>query len=113
MLSKKDKARDKYLQRTYGITLAQYNQLLSSQNDSCGICGKHKSFEGRNLAVDHDHVTLEIRGLLCWLCNRRLIGKHRDPDLFQSAANYLRQGTGLYAPRNRKRKRTKRKRSKK
>lgn len=102
--------RERYLLKTYNLTQKQYDQLLRKQNDSCGICGKHKSKEGRSLAVDHDHVTLEIRGLLCWLCNRRLIGKHRDPELFAKAADYLRQHTGLFAPGNRKRKRKKRKR---
>lgn len=101
------KARDKYLQRTYGITLQQYNTLLKNQNNSCAICKKNKSAEKKSFAVDHDHVTLAIRGLLCSFCNRRLIGRHRNPELFEEASKYLRQHTGLYVPKKKRKRRKK------
>src|SRR5258708_6847266 len=107
-LSKKLRARDKYLQRVYGITLKVYNQLLKKQGNSCAICKKHKSLEKKSFAVDHDHKSpFFIRGVLCSFCNHKLIGRHRNPDLFEAAAKYLRQNTGLMVPPRKKKKRKK------
>ena len=99
------KSREKYLLRTYGISLSQYNKILKNQKDCCGVCGKHKSEETRNLAVDHNHMTREIRGILCFKCNHFVIGRHRDPELLQKASDYLRKGTGLFVPVKVKKKR--------
>jgi hypothetical protein len=84
-----------WLKRLYGITLNQYNELLESQNGACAICGKRETATGtysnkiRSLAVDHNHVTGKIRGLLCYDCNTSL-GKFKDNiKILQSAINYL------------------------
>jgi len=53
----------------YGITEDDYEILLASQQGRCGICGKSIFENGKLLAVDHDHLTGEIRGLLCSSCN--------------------------------------------
>ena len=50
--------------------------MLKKQNNCCAICKKHKSKFARSLAVDHDHSTGEIRGLLCFWCNKRFVGRH-------------------------------------
>ncbi len=71
----KSKARNKYLQKKYGITLRQYNIMLFSQNLSCAICKKHKSEFKKNLAVDHNHKTGRVRGLLCYYCNKFRVGR--------------------------------------
>jgi hypothetical protein len=43
------------------------------------------------LAMDHDHRTGAIRGLLCNNCNRGL-GRFKDsPDLLESALRYLKR----------------------
>lgn len=106
--SQKNK-RDQYLQKTYGISLEQYNQLLKSQNNCCAICHKSPEQEGRNLAVDHDHRSKEIRGLLCFKCNHYVIGRHRDPDLLERAAEYLRKHTGWFVPIKKKKRKKRRK----
>jgi len=59
------------------ITQDQYNELLEKQGGVCAICGKVETVKTRNgkirsLAVDHNHTTGEIRGLLCFRCNTRL-----------------------------------------
>lgn len=59
--------------REYGITARQYRDLYIAQHGCCYICrkakGKHpddpKGRGGRRLAVDHNHVTGAVRGLLC------------------------------------------------
>jgi hypothetical protein len=73
--------RDKYLKmegersqlKRYGITPALYASLLEEQGGKCGICRKDKAGKiGQRFAVDHDHATGEIRGLLCIKCNSSL-----------------------------------------
>ena len=65
----KHKMREDALLRRYGITLAQYQQMLNSQGGACAICRQKKK---RTLHVDHNHRTGSVRGLLCDYCNRRL-----------------------------------------
>ncbi len=73
----------------YGMTEAEYNKLILQQKGVCAICKTNK--EGR-LAVDHNHKTKEIRGLLCRLCNSA-IGLFKDsPVLLRNAADYLETG---------------------
>lgn len=99
------KRRDYHLRTTFGITLEQYDAMLLEQGGGCAIC-KQLPKEGRKAhAVDHDHKTGEIYGILCNHCNYRLVGKIRDPDLFVNAAEFLRKGTGLFIPPKKKRRR--------
>lgn len=80
--------RDKYLRRKYGISEAEYNVMFKYQSGRCGACQRKKDEFTSHLAVDHDHRTGLIRGLLCYYCNRWVIGKHR-PEKIIGAANYL------------------------
>lgn len=80
--------RDAYLRRVYGITEAQYDEVLEHQGGACAICRKPPA-AGKNLHVDHDHKTGAVRGLLCMPCNHHLIGRYRDPQLFFRAGEYL------------------------
>ena len=57
------------LKSRFGITIEQYNVLLLKQNFRCAICLKSKTDNGKALAVDHNHTTGDIRGLLCNKCN--------------------------------------------
>lgn len=84
--------RDQYLYRTYRITLAQYEAILELQGGVCALCEKPP--KKRNLSVDHDHRTGEVRGLLCDpRCNNQLLGTPRgvdkDPSIFLRAHEYL------------------------
>lgn len=51
----------------------------------------------RTLAVDHDHETGCLRGLLCEGCNRGIGLLRDDPDLLRRAADYIERfrGTGV------------------
>lgn len=90
--------RKSHLKRKYGITLEQYNQLLEKQDYCCAVCGKHETQEKKKLVVDHNHITREIRGLLCNYCNHRIVGRHRDGELLRKIADYIEQGTGWLVP---------------
>lgn len=75
------------LQRKYGISSAQYQELLRKQNGVCAICKCQQRYQA--LAVDHCHKTLRVRGLLCVNCNRGL-GKFFDSPLrLRNAADYI------------------------
>lgn len=56
----------------YNLSIADYEKMFKTQGGSCGICGKHQSEFKVRLAVDHNHKTGEIRGLLCNTCNSKL-----------------------------------------
>ena len=72
------KSRKSHLKQTYGITLAEYDTMLTEQKGLCGICGEDNvAYKKKHLCVDHCHKTGKIRGLLCDACNIAL-GKLRD-----------------------------------
>ena len=43
--------------------------MFKEQYGCCAICGKHQSELKKALAVDHDHRTGKVRGLVCNMCN--------------------------------------------
>lgn len=75
------------LQTRFGMTLEEYDELFDGQGGVCAICGGSNP-DGRRLAVDHDHETGEIRGLLCYRCNRYIVGII-ECELGQNALRYL------------------------
>ena len=96
-------SRASHLRLRYGITEAQYDELLEKQHQRCFVCLKHQDEFKTRLCVDHNHKTGEVRGVLCGYCNHRLIGRHTDPDLLRRMAEYLEQGhTGWFVPEKKK-----------
>lgn len=77
----------RHLLRTYAISIEQYEEMLAAQDDRCAICRKAPP-EGRRLAVDHDHDTGRVRGLLCTACNAAL-GSFPSADVLLAALSYL------------------------
>jgi hypothetical protein len=102
MIDAADKKRASHLRLRFGITLEQYNSLLAKQRGCCAICERDASEFNTRLAVDHDHASGEIRGLLCNYCNRRIVGRHRDAALLRRVADYVSQGTGWFVPKKRR-----------
>lgn len=74
-VTNQDRIRDAELRRKYGITAAQWDALLESQDGRCACCGTPDP--GRRWDTDHDHDTGRLRGILCGECNR-LIGRLGD-----------------------------------
>ena len=71
----KSQQRNKYLQSKYGIGLKHYHRMFKAQDGKCAVCARPPK-PGKNLHVDHDHATGEVRGLLDYYCNRRVIGRN-------------------------------------
>ncbi len=89
MRANPEKRKDRRLQTKYGITLEQYNDLFAIQAGCCVICEQHQSSFKNALAVDHDHSTGSVRGLLCKPCNLSL-GLFKDrPKALENAIAYL------------------------
>lgn len=92
------------LQRKFGITLTQYEEILDRQGGGCAACGRTESANGRFLAVDHDHACCPtdetcggcIRGLLCNPCNLLLGLAQDDTARLAALARYInRSPSGL------------------
>jgi hypothetical protein len=64
------------LEKVYGIDAAEYDRLLALQGGKCAICRARP--KSKRLAVDHDHKTGEVLGLLCSRCNHDLKGAAWD-----------------------------------
>jgi len=70
--------------KRYGLTDTQHKTLTDKHQGLCAICGEETA-----LKIDHCHLTLIVRGLLCFKCNTGL-GLFRDsPKLLNKAAEYL------------------------
>lgn len=63
----------------YGMSQENYDTILEAQGGVCAICGGVNP-SGRKLSVDHDHETLDVRGLLCVGCNTSMgfVDRHRE-----------------------------------
>ena len=78
----------RYDLRQFGMTVESYEQMLLDQNNLCAICHEPDQ-DGKRLAIDHDHETNRVRGLLCRRCNRAIGAFHDRADLLLSASEYL------------------------
>lgn len=68
----------------------RYDELLALQGGVCAGCQRPPGV--RRHCTDHDHKTLEVRGILCFRCNYILgsrWGVH--PELLRRLATYLEQ----------------------
>jgi hypothetical protein len=85
------KQRKHLLKKKYGVTPEAYDSMLAFQNGCCAICDRESDGIGRwdVLAVDHNHVTGVVRGLLCAQCNAALGGFGDSPTILAAALEYL------------------------
>ena len=68
------------------------NKLRVKQDGKCAICGVSERKLGKPLCLDHNHITGEVRGLLCNNCNSGIGFLDCDEwgaDMLRLAINYL------------------------
>lgn len=97
-----------YLKSRYNITYEIYEQMLKDCNYQCPICNyEHKEVPEKfarkrgRLAVDHDHTTGKVRGLLCHQCNKAIGLFRESPEVLKKAIVYLKRhgrGSEPYLP---------------
>jgi Recombination endonuclease VII len=84
----------------YGLTPKTYAVMLQAQQGVCLLCRqpeiRRQHGELIGLAIDHDHTTGKVRGLLCARCNQLLgsLEKH-GPSWVVAAFDYLRHSGSL------------------
>lgn len=83
----------RFVLKQYGITLAEYDGMLSAQGGVCAVCRGPQVTSRRFLDVDHCHVTGRVRALLCGTCNSALGAVRDDPALLEQLAAYLARTT--------------------
>src|SRR5579872_2442582 len=85
------------------FTVEDYSRIFLEQNGKCACCGKTESrkdiktngdYRYEKLAVDHDHLTGQVRGLLCFACNRGIGMLGDNIESLEKAINYLKIATG-------------------
>jgi hypothetical protein len=86
-----ERVKDAYYRKVYGISLAEYLEMVAAQDGGCAICGLPESASGKTLAVDHDPVTGSVRKILCHKCNAGLGHFNDNAEQLECAAKYLRE----------------------
>ena len=83
------------LMKKYDLTPEDYNEISDFQGGICNICGQaetsinYSNKKINPLAVDHNHKTNVVRGLLCKRCNM-VLGKVKDDTrLLRRMIDYL------------------------
>ena len=90
----KERIRNAKLLEKYGITSQEYEDMLTAQNYRCAGCGIHQLEVDIRFAVDHNHNTGKVRGLLCGSCNRALGLVKDDQKTLSNLINYLEKYDG-------------------
>lgn len=86
---RRHKSHAEHIGKTYGITAEEYQAIHKAQGGKCYICQRATGAK-RKLAVDHDHESGYVRGLLCRTCNYKVLGHLRDDtEAFQRAIDYI------------------------
>lgn len=71
----------------FGQPFSDVVRVYAEAEGKCAICSIERS--GKNHALDHDHKTGKLRGILCNNCNTGLGMFGDDPVRLRAAAEYL------------------------
>jgi len=86
----KQKRADSFRKYKYGITADEYSRKLIAQGGVCAICGTTNK-NGYALHVDHNHITGELRDLLCHNCNNVIVQAHEEIPRLLAVIEYLKK----------------------
>jgi Recombination endonuclease VII len=75
--------------REFGLSIDDLLGLMDKQGGRCAICDRAPNPGARRLAIDHDHASGVVRGLLCYRCNSALGLLRGDPNILRRAIEYL------------------------
>lgn len=80
--------------KAIGASQEYYDQQFEAQAGRCAICGSDIPLKGTGAAnevfcIDHDHLTAQLRGLLCIDCNLMIGHALDDPDRLAKGIAYL------------------------
>jgi Recombination endonuclease VII len=82
--------RAEYQAKLYGLTREEVRAMWEAQEGKCAICERPAAECVRGvLAIDHDHVSGQVRKLLCMSCNGMLGMARDDPAVLERGADYL------------------------
>lgn len=81
--------RSSRLQRQYGLTVEQVEQMHRDQDGRCSLCLDEIEVWSRDTHIDHNHETGVVRGLLCGNCNRGLGYLKDSAAVLRRAAEYV------------------------
>jgi hypothetical protein len=81
-------SRTSRLRRRYGLTRAEFDVMLVQAGHRCPVC--LVELTASNVATDHDHDTLKVRGVLCRQCNTAIGGLNDSIVQLERAIEYLR-----------------------
>lgn len=71
------------------INILEYLEMYKNQEGKCYIYGIHQYAFSRSLVLDHNHLTNEIRALLCDGCNVALGFIKENPEVIKSMLTYI------------------------
>lgn len=100
---KRRSALRRWAKKILNLDHVHYEALLARAAGRCEVCGRPESTTSTNghsfmLAIDHDHVTMQVRGMLCRACNSALGHAYDSPTLLRKLADYLEDPPGIPNP---------------
>lgn len=89
--SRRISSRKHWLKKTYQISPEEWDNKFEKQKGCCSICGRHQSEFKRQLSVDHNHITGEVRDLLCTSCNQAFGYVNEDINILEKMIAYAKR----------------------
>jgi hypothetical protein len=76
------------------------DELIQAHGNHCAICKKPRSAFKKRFSVDHSHATGRVRGLLCYRCNKFLVGRQTIESAIKVLKYLLKYDTPALTPFN-------------
>ena len=80
----------------YGVSQEAFDTMLKEQDSKCKVCRTSEPGT-KGWALDHNHTTNVVRGVLCQACNKLLGFAKDNPAVLREAANYLDKSIAMAA----------------